>query len=80
MQGAGARCEVLSAEQTTILAALVRGELAGGGGCRSRPRRVGAWSPFPPGAHVRDAGVGSAPGCPVFVNVFLKTQTNLNEF
>lgn len=76
----GAGCEVLNAEQTAIPAALVRGELAGGGGCRPRPHQVGAWLPFPLGARVRDAGVGSAPECPVFVNVFLKTQTNPNEF
>ena len=40
----------------------------------------GGWSLFPPGARVRDTGVGSTPECSVFVNIFLKTQTNLNEF
>lgn len=46
----------------------------------ARSHRVGAWSLFPPGARVRDAGVGSTPECSVSVNIFLKTKTNLNEF
>lgn len=76
---------MLSAEQTAIRAAPGRGEPAGGGLVQAlrgsaRSHRVGAWSLFPPGARVRDADVGSMPECSVSVNIFLKTQTNLNEF
>lgn len=77
---------MLSAEQTMIPAAPGRGSRLGVGDAGPGPEWLspvppgGGWSLFPPGARVRDTGVGSTPKCSVFVNIFLKTQTNLNEF